>query len=50
MKAAAEHLTPVILELGGKNPVWIDDTADMYKTARRYKNYLFIIINLFTKT
>ena len=36
MKAAAEHLTPVILELGGKNPVWIDDTADMYKTARRY--------------
>ena len=23
-KAAAKHLTPVVLELGGKNPVWID--------------------------
>ena len=23
-KAAAKNLTPVVLELGGKNPVWID--------------------------
>ena len=48
MKAAAEHLTPVILELGGKNPVWIDDTADMYKTARRYTEisiFYFLRIN-----
>ena len=48
MKAAAEHLTPVILELGGKNPVWIDDTADMYKTARRYTEisiFYFLHIN-----
>ena len=27
MKAASEYLTPVILELGGKNPVWIDPSA-----------------------
>ncbi len=27
MKAAAEHLTPVILELGGKNPVIVSLTA-----------------------
>jgi len=34
MKAAAEYLTPVILELGGKNPVWVDPTADLNRTAR----------------
>ena len=36
MKAAAEHLTPCILELGGKNPVWIDKTANFNVTASRY--------------
>uniref|UniRef100_A0A7E4UN17 Aldehyde dehydrogenase n=1 Tax=Panagrellus redivivus TaxID=6233 RepID=A0A7E4UN17_PANRE len=35
MRAAAEHLTPVTLELGGKNPVIIDETADLATTARR---------------
>jgi len=35
MKAAAEHLTPCILELGGKNPVWIDQTANFNVTASR---------------
>ena len=34
MKAAAEYLTPVILELGGKNPVWVDPSADLNRTAR----------------
>ncbi|MDO5695149.1 MAG: aldehyde dehydrogenase [Eubacteriales bacterium] len=34
-KKAAEHLTPVTLELGGKSPVIIDETADISKTARR---------------
>ena len=34
MKAAAEYLTPVILELGGKNPVWVDPSADIHRTAR----------------
>jgi acyl-CoA reductase-like NAD-dependent aldehyde dehydrogenase len=24
MAGAAKHLTPCILELGGKNPVWLD--------------------------
>ena len=35
MRAAAEHLTPVVLELGGKNPTWIDSSADISSTARR---------------
>ncbi|MFF3015724.1 aldehyde dehydrogenase family protein [Streptomyces sp. NPDC057939] len=35
MKAAAEHLTPVTLELGGKSPVWFDDDAHLHQAARR---------------
>lgn len=35
MKAAAEHLTPVTLELGGKSPCLVDETADIEVTARR---------------
>ena len=35
MSAAAQHLTPVILELGGKSPCIIDKTADLKITARR---------------
>ncbi len=35
MKAAAEHLTPVTLELGGKSPCIVDETADIKLTARR---------------
>lgn len=35
MKAAAEHLTPVTLELGGKSPVYVDDTVDLAAAARR---------------
>lgn len=35
MKAAAVHLTPVVLELGGKCPVLIDKCADIPSTARR---------------
>lgn len=33
--AAAHHLTPVTLELGGRNPVIVDGSADMRVTARR---------------
>ncbi|MEV5667075.1 aldehyde dehydrogenase family protein [Streptomyces flaveolus] len=33
--AAAKNLTPVTIELGGKSPVFIDETADMAVTARR---------------
>ena len=29
MGAAAKHLTPVTLELGGKCPVFVDDTVDL---------------------
>ncbi|MCV5640057.1 aldehyde dehydrogenase family protein, partial [Escherichia coli] len=32
-KAAAENLTPVTLELGGKSPVIITEDADMKKTV-----------------
>ncbi len=35
MAAAARHLTPVTLELGGKSPCIIDETADIRLAARR---------------
>lgn len=35
MKAASNHLTPVTLELGGKNPVIIDATANIKDTAQK---------------
>jgi aldehyde dehydrogenase (NAD+) len=35
MKAAAEHLASVTLELGGKSPAIVDDTADLDRTAGR---------------
>lgn len=35
MRAAAEHLTPISLELGGKSPVIVDETADLKVSARR---------------
>lgn len=33
--AAAQHLMPVTLELGGKNPCIVDESADLALTARR---------------
>ena len=35
LRRAAEHLTPVTLELGGKSPVVVDATANLPLTARR---------------
>lgn len=35
MEKASRHLTPVILELGGKSPVIVDETADIALTAKR---------------
>ncbi len=35
MQQAAKHLTPVTLELGGKSPCIVDETADISLTAKR---------------
>jgi len=35
MEKAAKHLTPVTLELGGKSPVIVDETANIKLAARR---------------
>ncbi|RMD87071.1 MAG: coniferyl aldehyde dehydrogenase [Alphaproteobacteria bacterium] len=35
MRAAADNLTPVTLELGGKSPVIVSRSADLAETARR---------------
>jgi aldehyde dehydrogenase (NAD+) len=35
MEAAAKHLTPVTLELGGKSPCIVDQNVDIETTARR---------------
>ncbi len=35
MKAAAEHLTPVVLELGGKSPCIVDQNIDIAIAAKR---------------
>ena len=42
MRNAAEHLTPVTLELGGKSPCIVDQTANIKLAARRivFGNYL----------
>ncbi|KAJ8916810.1 hypothetical protein NQ315_005817 [Exocentrus adspersus] len=34
-QAAAKHLTPTTLELGGKSPAYIDESVDMKKAAKR---------------
>ena len=34
-RAAAEHLTPTVLELGGKSPVFVDEGVDPAAAARR---------------
>jgi len=35
MQAASQHLTPVILELGGKSPCIVDETANIKYAAKR---------------
>jgi len=35
MEAAAKHLTPVTLELGGKSPTIVDESADLEVAGRR---------------
>src|SRR5258707_6173739 len=35
MRAAAEHLTPVLLELGGQNPAIVDESANLPDAAKK---------------
>ena len=35
LRNCAEHLTPAVLELGGKSPCIVDETADLKLSARR---------------
>eukprot|EP00947_MAST-08B_sp_MAST-8B-sp1_P004770 g4770.t1 len=42
MKAAAKHLTPVTLELGGKSPVIVDKEVNLDVAARRIVNGKFM--------
>ncbi|MFI6996514.1 aldehyde dehydrogenase family protein [Nocardia sp. NPDC050175] len=41
MTAAAEHLTPVTLELGGKSPAFVDRDADLTEIATRLASAKF---------
>jgi aldehyde dehydrogenase (NAD+) len=36
MRAAAENLTPILLELGGQNPAFVDQTANLKDAAKKY--------------
>ncbi|WP_075692785.1 aldehyde dehydrogenase family protein [Streptomyces acidiscabies] len=42
LRAAAEHLTPVTLELGGKSPAFVDSTADLKAVAGRLARGKFL--------
>lgn len=35
MRACADNLTPLVLELGGKSPVFVDATADLERAGQR---------------
>uniref|UniRef100_A0A8D0GTN5 Aldehyde dehydrogenase n=1 Tax=Sphenodon punctatus TaxID=8508 RepID=A0A8D0GTN5_SPHPU len=35
MEAAAKHVTPLTLELGGKNPCYVDNSCDLQNVANR---------------
>ncbi|GBG89202.1 hypothetical protein CBR_g48910 [Chara braunii] len=43
LSAAAQHVTPVTLELGGKSPTIVDATSDLRVAARRIANTKFCI-------
>jgi aldehyde dehydrogenase (NAD+) len=42
-KAAAEHLTPCTLELGGKSPVYIDKSANMQSAVERISTFKWFL-------
>src|ERR1700678_1785812 len=35
MEAAAKNLTPILLELGGQNPAFVDTTANITEAAKK---------------
>jgi len=41
MEAAARHLTPVTLELGGKSPCYIDKNCDIAVACRYFTVFMF---------
>ncbi|XP_044537991.1 aldehyde dehydrogenase family 3 member B1-like [Gracilinanus agilis] len=41
MTAASKHLTPITLELGGKNPCYVDDDCDPQNVANRVAWFRF---------
>lgn len=43
LEAAALHLTPVTLELGGKCPVFVDADADVALAAKRIAAYVLAL-------
>ncbi|KAG8948200.1 hypothetical protein FRC00_008748, partial [Tulasnella sp. 408] len=47
--AAAKHLTPITLELGGKNPVFCDANMDPEVTARRLREAQEALADAFIK-
>lgn len=49
MAAAAKHLTPVILELGGKSPVVVDSNIDLQVNPELFapSSFYFILIIIF---
>lgn len=42
MAAASKHLTPVTLELGGKNPCYVDDDCDPQAVANRVAFFRYL--------
>jgi aldehyde dehydrogenase (NAD+) len=46
MAAAAKHLTPVILELGGKSPTVVDSNVNLEVLTKAVFGYTYF--NLFT--
>ena len=59
MAAAAQHLTPVTLELGGKSPVLVDETAKVLgkgfmcffglKVLNKTSKNMFFVVQMFFK-
>jgi hypothetical protein len=46
MAAAAKHLTPVTLELGGKSPTIVDSTVDLDVSQRFGGNNMWNLVYL----